>query len=177
MSKKKDVKTPVSEENSGQTPLSSEESTQEMNAALEDRLRDQEDKFLRLYAEFDNFRKRSARDRAEYLASASQEMVLAMLPVLDDFERAMANNAKVEDIETIRGGFNLIFTKLSQILESKGLKPINALHQPFDYELHEAIANIPVEDPEMKGKVIDQVEKGFYLNDKVIRYAKVAVGQ
>jgi len=141
------------------------------------KLKEQEDKFLRLYAEFENYRRRSAREKAEYLSSASQQMIVAMLPILDDFERASKNNEQVTDIEVLKEGFQLIYTKLSQILESKGLKPIDAMNQPFDFNLHEAIANVPVEDEAMKGKVIDQVEKGYYLNDKVIRFAKVAVGQ
>ena len=140
-------------------------------------LKEQEDKFLRLYAEFENYRRRSAREKAEYLSSASQEMIMAMLPILDDFERASKNNENVTDISVVKEGFHLIYTKLGQILEAKGLKPIDAMSQPFDYNLHEAIANVPVEDEALKGKVIDQVEKGYYLNEKVIRFAKVAVGQ
>jgi len=111
------------------------------------------------------------------LTGASQEMIMAMLPILDDFERAIKNNEQVTDVAILKEGFQLIYTKLGQILESKGLKPIDATNQPFDYNLHEAIANVPVEDEALKGKVIDQVEKGYYLNEKVIRFAKVAVGQ
>jgi len=144
---------------------------------VEAKLKDQEDKFLRLYAEFENYRRRSAREKAEYLSSASQQMIVAMLPILDDFERASKNNENVTDIALVKEGFQLIYTKLGQILEAKGLKPIDAMNQPFDFNLHEAIANVPVEDESMKGKVIDQVEKGYYLNEKVIRFAKVAVGQ
>ncbi len=149
------------------------------NPALdfEAKLKEQEDKFLRLYAEFENYRRRSAREKSEYLSSASQEMIVAMLPILDDFERASKNNENVTDIVLVKEGFQLIYTKLGQILETKGLKPIDAMNQPFDFNLHEAIANVPVEDEALKGKVIDQVEKGFYLNEKVIRFAKVAVGQ
>lgn len=144
---------------------------------FETKLKEQEDKFLRLYAEFENYRRRSAREKAEYLSSASQQMIVAMLPILDDFERASKNNEHVNDVAVLKEGFQLIYTKLGQILEAKGLKPIDAINQPFDFNLHEAIANVPVEDESMKGKVIDQVEKGYYLNDKVIRFAKVAVGQ
>jgi molecular chaperone GrpE len=144
---------------------------------LEASLKDQEDKYLRLYAEFENYRKRSIKEKADYLATASKDTIVAMLPILDDFERAVANNEKVEDVQILKDGFSLIFNKINQIMESKGLKPMQTLDQPFDYELHEAIANVPVEKDEQKGKVIDQVEKGYYLNDKVIRYAKVVVGQ
>jgi molecular chaperone GrpE len=156
------------EENSSST-----ESTHDFEA----KIKEQEDKFLRLYAEFENYRRRSAREKAEYLTGASQEMIMAMLPILDDFERAIKNNEQVTDVAILKEGFQLIYTKLGQILEAKGLKPIDATNQPFDYNLHEAIANVPVEDEALKGKVIDQVEKGYYLNEKVIRFAKVAVGQ
>jgi molecular chaperone GrpE len=152
---------------------SSTESTHDFEA----KIKEQEDKFLRLYAEFENYRRRSAREKAEYLTGASQEMIMAMLPILDDFERAIKNNEQVTDVAILKEGFQLIYTKLGQILEAKGLKPIDATNQPFDFNLHEAIANVPVEDEALKGKVIDQVEKGYYLNEKVIRFAKVAVGQ
>jgi len=145
--------------------------------ALEENLKDQEDKYLRLYADFENNRKRGIKEKAEYLSLASKDMIMALLPVLDDVERANANNAHVEDPQALKEGFSLIFNKLSQIMEAKGLKAMETLHEAFNYELHEAIANVPVEDESLKGKIVDQVEKGYYLNDKVIRYAKVVVGQ
>lgn len=145
--------------------------------ALEENLKDQEDKYLRLYADFENNRKRGIKEKAEYLSLASKDMIMALLPVLDDVERANANNAQVEDPQALKEGFSLIFNKLSQIMEAKGLKAMETLHEAFNYELHEAIANVPVEDESLKGKIVDQVEKGYYLNDKVIRYAKVVVGQ
>ncbi|NDB35049.1 MAG: nucleotide exchange factor GrpE [Flavobacteriia bacterium] len=167
--------TPPQEEALQDTPALSE-SEQRLHE-LETSLKEQEDKFLRLYAEFDNFRRRSSREKIELMTTAGKDMILLLLPVMDDFDRAVANNEQVEDPAALRDGFKLIQTKLSQLLESQGLKAIEAHHQPFDYELHEAIANLPVADENQKGKVIDQVEKGYYLNDKVIRYAKVVVGQ
>ncbi|MFM7595401.1 MAG: nucleotide exchange factor GrpE [Flavobacteriales bacterium] len=167
----------IPQESAEHTNNAAGEPTSDPSLDFEARLKEQEDKFLRLYAEFENYRRRSAREKAEYLSSASQEMIMAMLPILDDFERASKNNELVTDITVVKEGFQLIYTKLGQILESKGLKPIDAMNHPFDFNLHEAIANVPVEDEAMKGKVIDQVEKGYYLNDKVIRFAKVAVGQ
>lgn len=176
MSKKK------SNPETNQTP--EVEETVSLNGSSEQRiheleigLKDQEDKYLRLYAEFENYRKRSIKEKADYLATASKDTIVAMLPILDDFERAVANNEKVEDAQLLKDGFSLIFNKINQIMESKGLKAMQTLDQPFDYELHEAIANVPVEEEDRKGKVIDQVEKGYYLYDKVIRYAKVMVGQ
>jgi molecular chaperone GrpE len=100
-----------------------------------------------------------------------------MLPVLDNFERAIATNENLEDLAAIKEGFNLIFNQLKGILEAKGLKPMEAKGFTFDSDLHEAIANIPAPEDAMKGKVIDDVEKGYYLNDKVLRFAKVVVGQ
>ena len=166
---------PLQGEATQDTPPLSE--TEQRIQELEAQVKDQEDKFMRLYAEFDNFRRRSSREKVEFMSTAGKEIILLLLPVIDDFERAIANNNQVEDVAALRDGFKLIQTKLSQLLETQGLKAIEAHHQPFDYELHEAIANVPVEDESMKGKIVDQVEKGYYLNDKVIRYAKVVVGQ
>jgi molecular chaperone GrpE len=176
MSKKKS--TPIM----NQTPAGEE--TPALNSVTEARieeleanLKEQEEKHLRLYAEFENYRKRSIKEKADYLSTANKDTIVAMLPILDDFERAVANNEKVEDVQILKAGFSLIFNKINQIMESKGLKAMHTLDQPFDYELHEAIANVSVPEEDRKGKVIDQVEKGYFLNDKVIRYAKVVVGQ
>lgn len=135
------------------------------------------DRFLRLYAEFENFRRRSNKERLDVITSANAGLLKDLLPVLDDFERAILNNDQVTDIEIVKEGFALIQNKFKSILDSKGLKEMNAKGEPFDSELHEAIANIPVSEEEQKGKVIDDIEKGYYLNDKVIRFAKVVVGQ
>ncbi|MBM3164621.1 MAG: nucleotide exchange factor GrpE [Bacteroidetes bacterium] len=166
----------TTESDSDKTPTELEVLEQRI-AELELGLKEQEDKYTRLYAEFENYRKRSIREKADYLSAASQDMIVALLPVLDDFERAVANNAKIEDTALLKNGFSLIFNKVHQILEAKGLKSMETLNQDFNYELHEAIANVPTENDEQKGKVMDQVEKGYFLNDKVIRYAKVVVGQ
>lgn len=144
---------------------------------LEEKYKDINDKYLRLYAEFENFRRRTNKEKVDIISSANAGVITDMLPVLDDFERAIANNDKIEDIEVMKEGFHLIFNKLLHILTSKGLKPMEIGQVPFDSELHEAVANIPAPDESLKGKVIDAVEKGYYLNDKVIRYAKVVVGQ
>jgi molecular chaperone GrpE len=133
------------------------------------------DKYMRLYAEFDNFRKRSMKEKAELLATASGELMKELLPIVDDFDRAVQANATVADIEVVREGFVLIHQKLYRKLESKGLKPIDAKGQPFDTDYHEAITQIAM--PEMAGKVVDEVEKGYTLHDKVIRYSKVVIGQ
>jgi molecular chaperone GrpE len=153
-----------------QEQKNSEPTAEEKYAELNDR-------FIRLYAEFENFRRRSNKERLEVISSANAGLLKDLLPVLDDFERAIINNDQVTDIEIVKEGFALIQNKFKSILDSKGLKEMNAKGEPFDSELHEAIANIPVSEEEQKGKVIDDIEKGYYLNDKVIRFAKVVVGQ
>jgi molecular chaperone GrpE len=135
------------------------------------------DKYLRLYSEFDNYRKRTNKEKLELISTAGAGVLKDMIAVLDDFERAIANNEQVEDIQAVKDGFNLIHTKFKSTLEAKGLKQMQAKGEAFDPELHEAIANVPAPSEDMKGKVIDDVERGYYLNDKVIRYAKVVVGQ
>jgi molecular chaperone GrpE len=135
---------------------------------------DWQDKYLRLYAEFDNFRKRSMRERSDLIRNASKDVVERMLPILDDFERAMKAEG---DLEAVREGSRLIHDKLMNTLSGQGLKPMTA--QPgdaFDVELHEAITRIPAPDPSLVGKVVDVVEQGYYMNDTVLRYAKVVVG-
>lgn len=134
------------------------------------------DKFLRLYAEFDNYRRRTNKEKIDLISSAGESVLKDMLPVMDDFERAILNNENASDIESVKEGFHLIFNKFRHILESKGLKKMEAKGEVFDSELHEAIANVPAPSDDLKGKVIDDVEKGYYLNEKVIRYAKVVVG-
>jgi molecular chaperone GrpE len=135
------------------------------------------DKFLRLYSEFDNYRKRTNKEKLELISTASSGVIKDLVAVLDDFERAITNNETVEDTAALKEGFNLIHNKLKGILETKGLKPMISEGEVFDSELHEAIANIPAPSDDLKGKIVDDVEKGYYIHDKVIRYAKVVVGQ
>ena len=135
------------------------------------------DKFLRLYSEFDNYRKRTNKEKLELISTASSGVIKDLVAVLDDFERAITNNETVEDTSALKEGFNLIHNKLKGILETKGLKPMISKGEVFDSELHEAIANIPAPSDDLKGKIVDDVEKGYYIHDKVIRYAKVVVGQ
>ena len=137
---------------------------------------DWQDKYLRLYAEFDNFRKRTMRERGDLIRNASMDVLEKMLPVLDDFDRAAADAS--EDVEAVREGRNLIHTKMRQLLEAQGLAKMDVNQgDAFDVELHEAITNIPAPTPELAGKVVDVVEPGYKLNDKIMRYAKVVVGQ
>lgn len=144
------------------------------NASSE--LDEMRDKYLRLHAEFDNFRRRTSKERLELFKTANQELMVALIPVLDDLERAQTAMKDAQDVTAVREGVELIFNKFLGLLQQKGLKPMEAVGQPFDAEVHEAITQIPAPNEEMKGKVIDQVEKGYYLNDKVVRFAKVVIG-
>lgn len=135
------------------------------------------DRYLRLHAEFDNYRRRSNREKVELISSANANLLKDLLPILDNFERGIANNNNATDINVVKEGFSLIFNLFNGIVEAKGVKKMDCKNQPFDSELHEAIANLTVEDAELKGKVVEVVENGYLLNDKVVRFAKVIVGQ
>ena len=133
-------------------------------------------KFLRLYAEFDNFKRRTSKERIELLQTAGKDVLTSLLPVLDDFERALKSMGTATDVNAVKEGIELVQSKLKNILTQKGLKEMESKGTTFDADFHEAITNIPAPSEDLKGKVIDEVEKGYYLNDKVIRFAKVVVG-
>jgi molecular chaperone GrpE len=168
------VQDELNQENSEETQEVVEEKKE---PTLEEQLAEANNKFIRLYAEFENFRKRTNKEKVDLLSHASAGVLKDLLPVLDDFERATLNNETVEDPNALKEGFMLIFHKFKGILDSKGLKQMEAKGQPFDSEIHEAIANVPAPSDDLKGKVVEDVEKGYLLNDKVIRFAKVVVGQ
>ncbi len=149
--------------------LSVEEKLQQENAALND-------KYLRLFAEFDNFKRRTQKERVELLQTAGKDVIVSLLSVLDDFDRAKKAMENSTDVESIREGINLVHHKLKNLLVQKGLKEIESINSPFDTDYHEAITKIPAPTDDLKGKVIDELEKGYTLNDKVIRFAKVVVG-
>lgn len=134
------------------------------------------DRYLRLYSEFDNYRKRSARERVDLVKTAAADIFTAILPVLDDFDRAAKAMETAVDIEVVKDGMKLIHTKFGNILKAKGLEEMPSMGQVFDADVHEAITSIPAPDESLKGKVVDEVEKGYALNGKVIRFAKVVVG-
>ena len=137
---------------------------------------EKDDKYLRLYAEFENYKRRTSAERMELYKTAGQEIMVAMIPVLDDFERALKAMQTATEVAPIKEGIELVSNKFKHTLTAKGLKPMESIGQPFNADLHEAITNIPAPTEDMKDKVIDEVEKGYYLGDKVIRYAKVIVG-
>ncbi|GAB2687583.1 nucleotide exchange factor GrpE [Mucilaginibacter koreensis] len=143
---------------------------------LKEDLAQANDKYLRLYAEFDNFRRRTNKERAEERLSAGKDVIASLLPVLDDFDRAVKAMQTSEDVAAVKEGVVLVQNKLKHILTQKGLKEMEAKGQEFDPDLHEAITNIPAPTDDLKGKVVDELEKGYYLNDKVVRFAKVVVG-
>ena len=135
------------------------------------------DKYLRAVAEFDNYRKRTIKEKAELILNGSERTISAVLPILDDMERALANSDKTEDPKVLKEGMDLIFQKFGKVLEGLGLKKIDTTDKDFDTDFHEAIAMVPGMGEDKKGKVLDCVQAGYTLNDKVIRHAKVAVGQ
>jgi len=143
---------------------------------LKKELEEQKDKYVRLFAEFDNFKRRNAKERIELMQTAGKEVITSMLDVLDDCDRA-EKQMNINNPEQIIEGVLLVFNKLRSTLQSKGLKAMDSIHTDFDVHKHEAIAEVPVEDKSKKGKVIDEIVKGYYLNDKLIRFAKVIVGK
>lgn len=145
-------------------------------AELEEKLAELNDKYLRLYSEYDNYRKRTAKEKIEYMMASGEDVYKLLLPVLDDFERAIKLNESITDITPVKEGFSLIYNKFKNNLAQKGLTPMDAMGQAFNADLHEAITNIPAPSDDLKGKVVDVVEKGYSLNGKVIRFAKVIVG-
>lgn len=174
----------VSEENTENASAKADNSADEMTAeptieeqleAAKKEVEQYKDKYLRAVAEFDNYRKRTLKEKAELLLNGSEKAVCAFLPILDDFERAIAD--KTEDVNAIKEGMQIIFNKFNKTLGSLGVKKIETEGKDFDVDFHEAVAMVPGMGDDKKGKVIDCVQTGYQLNDKVIRHAKVAVGQ
>lgn len=136
------------------------------------------DKYLRLYSEFDNFRRRTQKEKLELYKTAGEDIFKSLLPVMDDFERAKKSMEDSQDYASLKEGVDLIYNKLHSVFKSNGAEPMESpIGKDFDSEIHEAITQIPAPDKKMKGKVVDEIEKGYTLKDKVIRYAKVVVGQ
>jgi molecular chaperone GrpE len=185
-----DVNEPISDNNSvenqmnintddnaaGTTHLNDEIAEESAMEKLQMELDEQKDKYLRLVAEFDNFRKRNAKERLELLQTAGKEVIMPMLEVLDDCDRAEQQIQKMDDVVLVKEGVQLVFQKLRSTLIARGIKEMESIHTDFDVEKHEAITEIPAPTEDLKGKVLDQIQKGYYLNDKLIRFAKVVVG-
>jgi len=166
------------DENMGGTSHLNEPLTNEPEIeTLRNELGEMQDKFIRKVAEFENYKKRSLKERMELIQTAGKEVIVDLLEVLDDCERAEKQLANSDDTDQAKEGVMLVFNKLKNLLAAKGLKSMETINQDFDPDKHEAITEIPAPTEELKGKVIDEVQKGYYLNDKIIRYAKVVVGK
>lgn len=184
----KEIKTPETEETvqMEEEQISNNESSEEQTekeVTIEDKLAETEtkiaelqDKYLRQVAEFDNYRKRTVKEKAELILNGGERTITAILPILDDMERALKNMDKLEDVTAVKEGVDLIFQKFIKILGEQGVKKIETENADFNTDIHEAIAQVPAASDELKGKVIDCVKTGYTLNDKVIRHAQVAVG-
>jgi molecular chaperone GrpE len=144
---------------------------------LQDELQEQKDKYLRLYAEFDNFKRRTAKERIELNQTAGKEVIQSLLEVLDDCDRAEKQLQSGQNADLTREGVQLVFHKLRSALLQRGLKEMDSIGKEFNPDIHEAITELPAPSPNLRGKIIDQVDKGYYLNDKIIRFAKVVVGK
>lgn len=171
-------KTGASEdEEDNENELGPEQQLGQQVEKLTNELTELNDKYLRIVAEFDNFRKRTSKERMDLFKTAGKDILVSIIPVMDDFERAEKALAKATDVQTVKDGLAIVAGKLKSILVQQGLKEMKTIGETFDTDLHEAITNIPAPTPDMKGKVIDEVEKGYLLNDKVIRFAKVIIGE
>jgi molecular chaperone GrpE len=144
---------------------------------LMSQVKEWQEKYIRLSADFDNFRKRTMREKMELIKTASEDTLVSILPVIDDFERAIKAMENVSEVGPVKEGVELIYSKFKETLSQKGLKPIDALSQEFNTDLHEAITKIPAPEESLKGKVVDVIQKGYVLHDKVVRFAKVVVGE
>jgi molecular chaperone GrpE len=145
--------------------------------AVEEKLAEMQDKYIRLSAEFDNYRKRTLREKMDMSKYAGENLLLAIIPLMDDFERAIKHMDTASDCGALRAGIDIIYGKFSDFLKQNGVKEIESLNNNFNVDLHEAVAKVPVDEEDKKGKVIDVVLKGYYLQDKVLRFSKVVVGE
>jgi molecular chaperone GrpE len=183
---------PVSEKNTSDNQASTESGASENQAIPEEapadgegteveeltrKLTEMQDRYIRLSAEFDNYRRRTLREKIDLTKSAGEAVLASILPVIDDFDRAMSSMKDTESCEAVKEGLNLIYIKIADFLRQNGVSEMEVINTPFDGDHHEAVTNIPVEDENMKGKVVDVVQKGYMLNDKVIRFPKVVVGE
>lgn len=169
--------------NNEEQPMSAQEQEQHQPETISEldvlkkEVEEQKEKFIRLYADFDNFKRRNAKERVELIQTAGREVIQSLLEVMDDCDRAERQMQKSDDVAQIREGIQLVFSKLRNTMQSKGVKEMKTIGEEFNADFHEAITEIPVTDDKMRGKVVDEVEKGYTLNDKIIRFAKVVVGK
>jgi len=169
---------PTAEHTAGEQDLTTDAAAPEAGGnRAETELADLKDKYLRLAAEFENYKRRTAKERTDLFKTANQELMVALIPVLDDFDRARLHTQGATDPAALQNALDITYNKLSKTLQQKGLTPMEAKGGAFDAELHEAITQIPAPSDDLRGKIVDEIEKGYYLGDKVIRHAKVVLGQ
>lgn len=159
------------------TDIDNSEEMADENEELESKIEELTDKYLRLQAEFDNFRKRTLKEKAELIKSGGESVLIGLLPIIDDFERALDSMKDLDDDDPAKKGITLIYIKFKDFLKQNNVVDIDALGKDFDVDLHEAITKIPAPDKKLVGKIVDVIQKGYILNDKVIRYAKVIIGE
>lgn len=159
------------------TEDSKTDNIEQQEATLEEKLAEAQDKYIRLSAEFDNYRKRTLKEKMDLTKSAGETIISNILPVMDDFDRALQVMEEASDCKAMKEGIDLIYAKFNEFLKANGVKEIEAKEKTFDTDLHEAVTKIPAPDKKLKGKIVDVIQKGYYLNEKVIRYAKVVVGE
>ena len=167
----------VESQNAEEEQLAKEETPEDKIAALQAELEKSQKEYLFLMAEFDNYRKRTVKEKAELIKNGGEKAMLGLLPVIDDFERAIDAIDKSSDVEGLKEGVDLIYNKFMKYLESQQVKPMESTGTDFDADIYEAVTTFPAPDESMKGKVIDTVQKGYTINEKVLRHAKVVVGQ
>ncbi len=167
----------VSERRTGERTAGKKVEVKSKVSAYEEKIKELQDKYLRLSAEFDNYRKRTLKEKIELTKSAGESLLINILPVMDDMERGIQIVNSAEDIEAVKEGINLIYNKFRDFLEQNGIKEIDAVNKGFDIDFHEAVTKVPVPEKDMKGKIVDVIEKGYTLNEKVIRYSKVVIGE
>ncbi|NDO59470.1 nucleotide exchange factor GrpE [Bacteroides caecimuris] len=168
---------PQNEQAEDTTPLTHEEELEKELEKAQEEMEEQKDKYLRLSAEFDNYRKRTLKEKAELILNGGEKSLSSILPVVDDFERAIKTMETATDVNAVKDGVELIYNKFMAVLAQNGVKVIETKDQPLDTDYHEAIAVIPAPSEEQKGKILDCVQTGYTLNDKVLRHAKVVVGE
>lgn len=167
----------VKNEKAPEEPLEEKTEEEEKEPTAEEKLAELQDRYLRLSAEYDNFRKRTLKEKIDLQKSANESLLGELLPVADDFDRAMQSVDEAKNIEAVKEGLKLISGKFKGFLTQHGLKEIEAINKEFDTDLHEAITKIPAPTKKLKGKVVDVIQKGYYLNEKVLRYSKVVIGE
>ncbi len=176
--KETEKKTRVKKASSKQSKKAVEQTkkTDKTRETAAEKIAEFQNKYIRLSADFDNYRKRTLKERIELIKSANAEILLNLLPVMDDFDRALKSMEDTKGCKEIKDGIDLIYNKFGEFLKSSGIKEIDAMHKKFDIDIHEAVTKIPAPEKKLKGKVLDVIQKGYFLNEKIIRYPKVIIG-